>query len=318
MPSDIERKLALLDLLSSRQGKTVEEIFEKLPSFFSTEGRQRGSAKKMFERDKEDLAAMGFPLLPEADDEGVETYRLDPPNPALPSDFVLTPEETKTLRAVLGDSVLRSQLPEPSFRTLLKLDELYSAFYAADGVEKAASLLNAALLSKVLSAIHRSKALDVDYPDHGGAMERRVFSPWRLIVKRGCPHLLAWCHRDCIPKMLVLNRMGRVAVSREMWKEEPDGFDIRRYVLTQDYLPDGSKNWHVRVRVGSTEAWRLEETARDAIISRNKDGSCDAQFGVSNREQFFRYVLTFGRHAKILSPEEARESFARFLEGGTP
>ena len=315
MPSDVERKLALLDLLASTRGRTVEEIFKKLPSFYSFKGRNRSSAKKMFERDKEDLAAMGFPLLPEMNDDGIEIYRLNPADPALSPDFALTPEETETLDAVLDDSVLRSQLPDPSLQSLLKLDELYAPFGGKSPKGKNTYPSNAGHISKILAAIHRCKALDIQYPNHEGELERRTFSPWRLIVKRGCPYLLAWCHRDQFPKMLALGRVGRVAVSRADWQDEPEDFDVRRYTLTQDYLPDNAKGWHVRLRVEPCEVWRLEETARFAIASRNEDGSREALFGVSNQDGFFRYVLTYGRHAEILSPPEAREAFGRFLQG---
>ena len=78
MASDIERKLAILDLLASMHACTVSEIFEKLPSFYSaTNGRGEAACKKMFERDKESLAAMGFPLLAMPDDDGEETYVLN-------------------------------------------------------------------------------------------------------------------------------------------------------------------------------------------------------------------------------------------------
>jgi predicted DNA-binding transcriptional regulator YafY len=317
MPSDTERKLALLDLLAARRGRTVEEIFEALPSFYpAARGEGRDSAKKKFERDKEDLAAMGFPLLAEQDGAD-ETYRLDPPDPALPTDFVLTPGETATLEAVLADPFCRAQLPEASLSALVKLHELYTPISAAapPGAEPPPG---AALVSKILAAVDRERALDVDYPGRDGKVQRRTFSPWRLILKRGRAYLLAFCHRDGFPKMLTLSRMGRVAASREDHRAEPAGFDARRYILTQDYLPEGSADWRVRLRVGPSEAWRLEETARAAVVARDADGGREAVFGVSNREAFFRYVSAFGRHAEILEPPEAREAFRAFLEEGAP
>ncbi len=313
MPSDTERKLALLDILAVRRGRTVEEIFSKLPSFYGTSKRDRASAKKMFERDKDDLAALGFPLLAEVSEEGEETYRLDPPDPALPPDFVLTRAEAATLERILSDPLLRSQLPEASLAALLKLRELHTPLDASPS-PGGDPPPGAALTSKLLAAVDRERALDIDYPGRDGGRERRVFSPWRLILKRGRTYLLGLCHRDGFPKMLSLARMGRVAASRDGYRGEPEAFDVRRYILTQDYLPEGSLDWRVRLRVGAPEAWRLEETARTAIVVRGDDGSREALFGVSNRERFFRYALTFGRHAEILSPPDAREAFARFLE----
>jgi len=317
MPSDTERKLALLDLLATRRGRTVEEIFSKLPSFYGSGKRNRASSKKMFERDKEDLAAMGFPLLAEVSEDGDETYRLDPPDPALPPDFVLARTEADLLERVLRDPLLRSQLPEASLAALLKLRELYAPLDASSspGGEPPPG---AALTSKILAAINRERALDVDYPRRDSGRERRIFSPWRLILKLGRAYLLGFCHRDGFPKMLSLARVGRVAASRTPYRCEPENFDARRYILTQDYLPEGSSHWRVRLRVGAPEAWRLEETARSAIVSRGDDGSREALFGVSRPEGFFGYALTFGRHAEILEPPEARESFIEYLKRNAP
>lgn len=312
MPSDIERKLALLDLLASRRALTVAQIFEKLPDFYSAEGRDPASAKKMFERDKEDLAAMGFPLLAEIDEE-VETYRLDPPDPALPSDFVLTDAETGTLGNILHDPVLRSQVPDPALAALLKLDELYTPASSAAAGTDAERPPSSALVNRLLAAVSKERALDIEYPDRTGKTARRNLSPWKLILKRGMPYLLAWCHRDRFPKMFSLARMGRVAASRDPYQGETEGFNIQRYVMTQDYLPRDSQDWRVRLRVEAPEAWRLEENARGAVEQRRPDGSVEAVFGVSNRERFFRYVLSFGSHAEILSPQEARDAFREFV-----
>jgi hypothetical protein len=121
MPSEIERKLALLTLLASRRGRgmTQSGIFKKLPSFYSSEGRKYLSAKKMFDRDKGDLASMGFPLFAEPSDDGGETYRLEPDEGGLPSGFVLTREEAEFLQKVLVLPLYRDQLPIPSRQALL-------------------------------------------------------------------------------------------------------------------------------------------------------------------------------------------------------
>ncbi len=314
MPTEHERKLALLELLSNKRAYTVDKIFEKLPSFYGTDNRGLSAAKKMFERDKEDLAAMGFPLLVEEGEDASEAYRLDPPDPALPSDFFLTPVETEALSGVLANPLLNAQLPEPILQALWKLYELYTPMASAGAA--GAPPPNAAVLSKILSAIQKERALDIEYPAKDGRLSRRQFSPWRLILKQGKSYLLAHCHRDHIPKMLSVTKMGRVASSREPYVGKPSSLDIGRYLHTQDYLPDITDGWHVKLKVDASEAWRLQNTAHHAIVKTHKNGDLEAVFGVSDPERFFGYVLTFGHHALIQEPPEAVEAFKRFLERG--
>ncbi len=314
MPSEHERKLALLDLLSNKRAYTAERIFEKLPSFYGTEGRGLSAAKKMFERDKEDLAAMGFPLLVEEGEDAKDAYRLDPPDPALPSDFCLTLAETKALSGVLSQPLLSAQLPEPILQALWKLYELYTPMASASAV--GAPPPNAALLAKLLSAIQKGLALDIQYPNKESEFVRRVFSPWRLILKQGKSYLLGFCHRGRIPKMLSVARMGRVASSRDSYVGKPPGLDISRYLYSQDYLSDQTDGWRVKMRVDASEAWRLHNTARHAIVKTHENGDLEAVFGVSDPKRFFGYVLAFRRHAVIQEPSEAREAFKRFLQEG--
>ena len=313
---ETERQLALLSILgNNRYGLTNRQIFEKLSDFYSPASRQRSSAKKMFERDKEKLSDWGFPVItkPRGNDD---TYYLEPRPAGLSPGFVLTVAESKTLGQVLADPAISGQLSGFALRALEKLLQLHSPELPGElpnRVERGESRL----LRRILDAADKQIPLELEYHDREGQSQRRVFSPYGVFFRNGKAYLVAGCHKEKFTKVLSLRKIGRCAFSKKRFLSQPGEDTLSSFALSTDFLPKDSTHWHVKLRVGLGKAWKILERYPWSVTEKAKDGSVSARFGVSNPGQFFKFILQFGKHAEIINPPEARAAFLKYL-GGKP
>jgi predicted DNA-binding transcriptional regulator YafY len=316
MATDLERKLVLLTLLaSSRYPLTRIEIFKKLPSFYAGSGRKADSAKKMFERDKAELADSGFDILAEPTDSGEVKYRLNKPSDFLDRNFLLTQEQAKALSDCLEDAVFAGQLPGIAIAALSKLLTFHAPFLEGPKTTSAKMDKENHTLHFALQAAGEEKAIEVEYPSKEEKMERRVFSPYGSFMQSGACYLAAWCHREKMPKVLALYKIGRIAFSPEAFHPKPDGLSIARdYAFTNRWVKDETLGQRIVLKVDPKKAKQILEQHKFSLLEHQKDGSVLAEFWVTNPKRFFRFVLQFGRHAKILEPVQYRKAFLGFLK----
>jgi predicted DNA-binding transcriptional regulator YafY len=318
MAYEIERKFALLDLLAStREPLTREEIYAKLPTFYSLKDRKPDSLKKMFERDKEELTGEGFVVAAVADMFGVERYSLTPRAPWL-KDFQLSGSQAHALREALDDPAISGQMMGQGLVALRKLLAFSAPFDEKLQGEKAPDPQENAMILKVHEALLAKKVLEVNYPGHRGIDERRFFSPYALFYRFGRPYLVAGCHKDHFPKVVALLKVTRLRFSKQPFQPLPADFSVVKYIQSGQYDYRSDKGTTVRVRVSADEAWLIRERHYRRIVSEAGDGSVECEFFVTNPTQFFGFLLTFGAGAELLSPPAIRQQFKLFLEKAAP
>jgi hypothetical protein len=316
MALDLERKLVLLSLLAnSRQAYTRDEIFKRLPSFYSVIKRKIGSAKKMFERDKAELLDAGFLILAEPMGDGEFRYRLHKPSEILDRQFALTLPQTQTLRALLEDPLFFGQIPGIALASLGKLLAFHGRLDVTSKTIGANIQKEDHNLTLALQAGQEERAIEVDYPSHlNDKMERRIFSPYGAFLRTGNTYLVVWCHRDHVPKVLDMKRVGTIRLAREDFHHKPDDLTIEHFSQTHNWISVETRGHKIVLKVNATRAYRIKERHPFAIIQENADHSIQAVYWVTNLPRYFKFVLSLGRDAEILEPTLVRKEFLKFLE----
>ena len=71
----------------------------------------------------------------------------------------------------------------------------------------------------------------------------------------------------------------------------------------------------MKVRFSPTVARYVEESKwhESQELSKQKDGSVVAEFDLDHTEEIKRWILSFGKHAVVLEPEELRQEIAEEL-----
>ncbi|WP_058234032.1 helix-turn-helix transcriptional regulator [Devriesea agamarum] len=178
----VERLMNLVMTLgSSEHGLTRAQIFELIPDYLLTEND--ASRLRMFERDKRDVLALGFPLVLETDpwDDTLSRYRLDPAKYAA-HDF--QPDSTEYALLVLASrSWDLARTSGPALRARAKLAALGGLSQNSDMDPTRhvphGRLETSPVLGPILTAVTNRVRLTFRYRTAGAseAKERRV-EPW--------------------------------------------------------------------------------------------------------------------------------------------
>ena len=302
----LERLLNLTALLlATPRPLTAQEIRERLEAY----PEDLAAFRRAFERDKDALRAMGFPLeVAEVPGlaQPVDGYRI-PKDSYYLRDPGLDPEELAALR--LAASLV--QLEGTSAREgLLKLGGLVDDGADAEGGGLAvAALPGGPELGPLFGAIAAQTPVRFAYRG-----EDRTVDPYRLDYQRGRWYLTGYDHLRAAERVYRLDRFeSRIAALPGPRFERPStavpGGPMEPWQLGE------GKPIDARVLVDAPQApWIVHHLGKGAVAEERPDGAVVVVMTVTNRDNFRSFVLSFLDHAEVLDPPELRDDIVRWLE----
>ena len=306
----LERLLNLTAaLLNTSRPLSASELRARMAGAYSED---LTAFRRMFERDKADLRAIGVPI------EVTTLHRLDPPvdgyripAPAYAGrDVRFDPDELAALH--LATNLVR--LEGGAGVGLARLggaqggDEavIESAGEAVESVLKVDELPFHEALSKLVAAAIGRQAVRFVYRD-----AERSIEPWRLSFHRGRWYLVGW---DCGQSAERLFRVDRIdgpvtelGPATRPVGEGPDPRTIKPWEFGAGEPVD------VRVLVDADQAsWACHRAGVDG--ERQPDGSVVLTLRVREPAALRTFVLDFLDHAEVLEPEWLRDELIGWLE----
>jgi proteasome accessory factor B len=266
--------------------------------------------RRAFERDKDDLRAMGVPLevatvpgvVP-----AVEGYRI-PKDRYYLRDPGLTPDELAALR--LAASLV--QLDGLSAREgLLKLGGLVGdTGDAADaGVGLAVGSLPGGNVAPLFGAIAAQVAVRFTYRG-----EVRTVDPYRLDFARGRWYVSGHDHARRAERVFRLDRFESTTEALPDARFERPAVAVPGVQL-DPWKIGGGEPVEARVLVDAAQApWIVQHLGPGAVAEERPDGSVVVTMAVTNRDNFRSFVLTFLDHAEVLEPADLRGEVVAWLE----
>ena len=195
------------------------------------------------------------------------------------------------------------------------------------GVLRNLSTINEAMSTKLDGKSHKPEKIKFKYlkysiDDVGQQIERRrgqtyTVSPFQLIINDGNYYLLAYNEQRKDIWTYRVDRMKDVSLTGEP-REGDEAFqkiDIRTFAQRTISMYSG-KQEQVTIRF----IMPLLDTAIDQFGTKNvrykkiDDGHFTMTATIDISDQFFGWLLRFGRRVKILSPEPVAEQFAAYLD----
>ena len=259
--------------------------------------------RRMFERDKADLRAIGVPI------EVSTLYRLDPPVDGyrIPArayvgrDVRFDPDELAALH--LATNLVR--LEGGSGAGLARLGGAASAGEAGSVEEVGELPFHDSLAKLVAAAIGRR---EVSFPYRG--TERRV-EPWRLSFHRGHWYLVGWDSGHTGERMFRVDRIdGEVTDQGPAMNPVGEGPDPR---IVKPWEFGAGDPCAVRVLVGADQAsWACHRAGVDG--ERQPDGSVVLTLQVRDAAALRSFVVEFLEHAEVLDPDWLRDEVMAWLE----
>lgn len=301
--SKSERILNLtICLLSTRRFLTREQIRTAVDGYA---GQSDASFERTFERDKDDLRAMGVPIQTGSNDAYFTDdvgYRIDPRDFELPA-VELTAEEA----AVVGLAARAFDAAGLRSSSQGALAKLRAAGVDVDqpsaaGVAPAVPAREPAFEPLWRAVVERTRVA-FDYPDRRtGALATRTVEPWGITSRRGAWYLVGHDRDRADRRVFKLSRIrGRVRVtSRPEAFEVPAGADTRRVGITETGT---ERTALLAVRPGRAPALRRRGTAGGGA----GDGRETLAVGYRNSADLVAEVAGHGADVLVLDPPELRE-----------
>ena len=287
-------------LLHTARPLSASELRERMAGAYSED---RAAFRRMFERDKADLRAIGVPI------EVSTLYRLDPPVEGyrIPADkyagrnLRFEPDELAALH--LATSLVR--LEGGSGAGLARLGGA-----VADGarppVEAVGEMPFHDSLSKLVAAAIGRRSVSFVY--RGAA---RHVEPWRLSFRRGNWYLVGWDAGHSEERLFRVDRIdGEVEDLGDAVRPTGEGPDLR---IVKPWEFGAGEPVEARVLVDAEQAaWACHRAGTDG--KRRPDGSVVITLAVRDAAAARTFVLEFLDHAEVLEPRWLRDEVEAWLE----
>lgn len=310
-----ERVVSLATLMiQSNRPVTFEKIQHLLHGY---RGKQESAARK-FERDKDELRAMGLDIVVEQDGEGKQGYVVKEHGKTLQLNH-LKPEELTALRMCARGSRLAQALGGRYASTKLETQ-------AEDGHGGAS--LNGILqyhqplesghpkvmdhLESLADALKRRKKVNMAYSSERRE-SRRVVEPYGMFLEKGRWHMVGFDHLTQERRIFLLRRVKRLAIN----PKKPSNADYR---IPGDFVLGAHMNvqpWEYSTKpaqavtarfdaaIASWVGLHLGDRVKTRVIS---GGRMEAVIPVRNVARFVRWILPYGAKAEVLSPPVVRQA----------
>jgi len=315
--SPLVRQWTLLRVLSRRDsGLTVKQMAEEL-----------AVSEKTIRRDLETFKRVGFPLQETVAQFGCKKWHIDPTRSGPGLSFAFDEALALYLARRLMEPLAGTPFWEAAQRAFRKIRATLGG-EALKYVDRFAGLFHqtmigvsdyskkAELVDQLLIAIEDRRAVFITYRSLRSTkpVTYDVY-PYGLIHHRGSLYLVGWAPEHEEIRHWKIDRLEDAEVT-PIHFHRPEDFDLHRHMAKSFGVFHGEGEVHVKVWFSPTVARYVQEKTwhPSQKLKAQKDGSLIAEFDLDGTEEIKRWVLSFGRHAEVLEPEDLRDGIRVELE----
>lgn len=314
MSAKVERLVALVvTLLEARRPLTLRELKERTGLY----GHDRPeSARRMFERDKDELRRLGIPVetRPVPRSQSGYGYIIDRGDYELP-EVDLTRDEVAALAVAvrigesrpgrLGLTKLATRAPDP-------VPGGEGSAPPAEAVADAARVaVRADPLEELAEPLLEHRAVRFGYRTGGGRSGPRTVDPYAVVARRGAWYLVGRDHDRDDLRTFRLDRMttGIEPVGDAGAFELPADLDVQAAVSGPE-----RETVEVTLSLDPTLWWEAERRGGRATGDRHGERPV-YRFEAADPERLRPWVLSLGPRVEVLAPSGLREAVAADLRG---
>ena len=321
----LERQLNLVSyLLSARAPVPFSDMRDQVVGY--DDEASPDAIEKRFDRDKQDLRAIGVVIEYKAEDpSGKAGYVIDKQGYFLP-ELSLDPEDAmllavlqrahgvvddpvgRNLKSALAKLTIDSQLPEP-LRESVTEQHLLS-------LERGSSDAQRTHLEPLGEAVaHRKRVVFKYCAAATGRTEKRAVKPYGLGLADGNWHLVGFDEdRGAIRNFRLDRIQGKVTpvVRRGRGEYEvPADFDIAAHIGVEEFqIDEGEAPVVVTLETDVVATWLLERRLRGAgTLKKHADGTGSYEVEVRSEEGLLRWLAEFGGRVRVVAPLRLADAF---------
>jgi proteasome accessory factor B len=308
----LERLIDLVALLlEARRPKTFEQIRSVMPAYQQADV---GSAKRMFERDKDILREIGVPVeLAHTDVWEIEQgYWIPKDKYYLPS-VTFTADEVWALFVAAhepgDDGEARMAFQKLSTGVDVNMLAAMTERPVAPGVDNSGPHLGS-----IADALARRRALRFKYRPLEGKAGSRDVDPYSLVFRGGNWYLVGMDRGRGEVRTFRLSRLLSPVKEIGAASAPEAGFDAARYLESGPWGL-GEPAERARVALSPKVAWwAVPSTPGATVLTYRRDGWVEVDVPAAQGEAFVSWVLSFGPDARVYAPRKVRDQVVARLE----
>jgi predicted DNA-binding transcriptional regulator YafY len=170
------------------------------------------------------------------------------------------------------------------------------------------------VFEKIFYAIKERRRIFISYYniEKNEITERKV-DPYHIFNFEGVWYFCGFCHLRNEDRIFALDRIKKINILKEKFKL-PENFDIKEYFSKAFRIYKGDTQ-KVRILFDSYQARWIKERIwhENQKIEELENGEIIFEIE-GNIEEIKRWVLSYGRHAKILEPESLKEEIKKEIQ----
>lgn len=200
---------------------------------------------------------------------------------------------------------IEAMLPES---ISLDPEEVSGAFSVQIENTRALDTRSARVFETLAKAIKEKKSVEVEYYSIGrNAVSKRILDPYHLRHMLGTWYLIAYCHFRKDVRTFAVNQIREIKVLKDKF-EVQKGFSIEKFFEHSWGIEEGGPLTTVVVKLDKEiSRWYVDRRLHPSQkVKENKDGSVTLSFKVAGTDEIKRWILSLGRWAKVLEPEELK------------
>jgi predicted DNA-binding transcriptional regulator YafY len=307
--SPLVRQWILLRTLCGRShGVTVKEMAAEM-----------GVSEKTVRRDLDTFQRVGFPLTETIGDHGRKQWRIEAQQGQLGMFFTFD----EAIAIYLGRQFLEPlagtlfwEAAQRAFKKIratlgpeaLRYVDRFAVMFHQTAVGVSDYSKKADLIDELMVGIEDQRAVFITYQSLR-ATEPVTYDvyPYGLTYHRGSLYLIGWAPDHDEIRHWKVDRIEQVEMTPVQFNRPAD-FDLREHLATSFGVYHGEGDVLVKVwfsprvaRYVKESQWHVSQQLTD-----QQDGSLIATFRLDNTEEIKRWILSFGKHATVLQPEEVR------------
>jgi len=331
MKTNIPRNERILNLLAYLMKMDFVVPFEEIRANvdgYNEEGTRQETVARRFERDKAVLRDLGIELEYKYDPLiGVWGYFL-PKRSSHRGGLDLSQDEVRLLMSLaafaaksdgpLADNLAGACQKLLAQSSLSELGEDISDFHFVMKPDEASDGSLSANLQVLALAVEEVRRVEFTYYSISrDVVGKRSVEPYGLKFSRGHWYLVGRCLDAEEIRVFRLDRIrGAASFAGDGDGGQytiPEGFSVDDYVGLGPWEMSRSRPTKVTVRLDQRATWLVEGTESRVSLKKNPDGTSVAEVLVANERGFYRWLLTFGTHAKIIAPRSIIEGYLDFI-----
>jgi predicted DNA-binding transcriptional regulator YafY len=202
---------------------------------------------------------------------------------------------------------IRTTLPPPTVSYIDRMAETFRV--RSRGYRRAGA--GSVAVNQIHEAILQRHSLDIVYYTMSRNQEdKRRVDPYKLLFFDGAFYLIGYCHMRKGIRIFALDRIRQVNATGSDF-EPVEAFDPDRLMESSFGVFLGVPV-KVRIRFSKEIAGYITERIwhEDQIITARRDGGVDFEATVAGTDEIKFWVLGWGRHAEVLSPEKLKREIA--------